>query len=52
MTITLSRSDQVPPLFVQQFFMQVRHRGSRQTKRGGGGETNTTMRRPEWQMNP
>lgn len=36
MTITPSRSDQVP-LFVQQFFMQVRHRGSRQTKRGGGG---------------
>lgn len=36
MTITPSRSDQVP-LFVQQFFMQVRHRGSRQTKRGRGG---------------
>lgn len=36
MTIAPSRSDQVP-LFVQQFFMQVRHRGSRQTKRGRGG---------------
>lgn len=44
MTITPSRSDQVP-LFVQQFFMQVRHRGSRQTKRGT--RPNTAMRQPE-----